>query len=55
MPQILALYCAPKHFRVDNVKIAAVPYTSGHDFATKGSSNTPVNTFLIDFETLAQG
>ena len=44
----------PHHFRVDNVKIAAASYTSGHDFATKGSSNSPVNTFVIGFETLAQ-
>ena len=55
MPQFLALCCAPNHFRVDNAKIAAVPSTSGYDFATKGSSNTPVNIFLVDFETLAQG
>ena len=54
MPQTLALYSAPNHFRVDNVKIAGVPSTSGHDFASTGSRNTPVNIFVFGFEALAQ-
>ena len=57
MPQTLALYCTPDNYRVDNATIAAVPYSGGHDFATKQSRTTSVKTsisFVIGFDTLAQ-